>query len=236
MSRTDRSEKLAIAFALVFPTIVTLAYFDWLSEADTRLQQVAYGVGKFIQFAFPAVWVFLVRRQRVARRTWTTNGVGMGIGSGLCIAAAMLLLYVVWLKPTGFFAGPAEQVRTKVDDLGIRAIPIFITVAVFYSLVHSFLEEYYWRWFVFAQLKQFTTAPVAIAVSSLGFMAHHVLVLATFFGWDAPATWLFSLAVAVGGAAWAALYHRYQSLLGPWFSHLLVDAAIFAIGYDLIRV
>jgi membrane protease YdiL (CAAX protease family) len=66
-------------------------------------------------------------------------------------------------------------------------------------------------------------------------MAHHVLVLGKYFGFDSPATWLFSSCVAVGGAVWAWLYNRTGSLLGPWLSHLLVDAAIFAIGFDLVR-
>ena len=29
------------------------------------------------------------------------------------------------------------------------------------------------------------------------------------------------------GAAWAWIYHRSGSLLGPWLSHLLIDAGIF---------
>jgi membrane protease YdiL (CAAX protease family) len=43
-----------------------------------------------------------------------------------------------------------------------------------------------------------------------------------------------SLGVAVGGAVWARLYDRSGSLLGPWLSHLLVDAAIFFVGYELL--
>ena len=77
--------------------------------------------------------------------------------------------------------------------------------------------------------------PAAILISSLGFMLHHVLLLGTFFGYDAAATWVFSLAIAIGGAFWAWLYHRTNSLYPPWLSHLIVDAAIFIVGYDLVR-
>jgi hypothetical protein len=76
---------------------------------------------------------------------------------------------------------------------------------------------------------------VAIAVSAVGFMAHHVLVLATFFGWWTWPTMLFSLAVAVGGGFWAWLYERSGSLVGPWLSHLVVDTGIFVVGYELVR-
>jgi uncharacterized protein len=44
-----------------------------------------------------------------------------------------------------------------------------------------------------------------------------------------------SAGVAVGGAFWAWLYERTGSIFGPWLSHLLIDAGIFWIGYDLIR-
>jgi membrane protease YdiL (CAAX protease family) len=61
-----------------------------------------------------------------------------------------------------------------------------------------------------------------------------VLVLQLYFGWTSPLTWLFSAGVAIGGAFWAWLYNKSGSLYGPWLSHALVDAAIFAIGYDLV--
>ena len=65
-------------------------------------------------------------------------------------------------------------------------------------------------------------------------MLHHILLLAAYFGWFSPATWIFSAAVAVGGAYWAWLYQRSGSLWGPWLSHLVIDAAIFIVGYDLV--
>ena len=105
---------------------------------------------------------------------------------------------------------------------------------MFYSLFHSLLEEYYWRWFVFRQLRRLVPLWPAIVVSALGFMGHHVIVLSEFFK-EAPwLAWLFSSAVAVGGVFWAWLYERTGSLFGPWLSHLLIDAGIFWVGYDLV--
>jgi membrane protease YdiL (CAAX protease family) len=44
----------------------------------------------------------------------------------------------------------------------------------------------------------------------------------------------FSLAVGAGGAVWSWLYHRTGSIYSPWISHLIIDAAIMAVGYDLL--
>ncbi len=64
-------------------------------------------------------------------------------------------------------------------------------------------------------------------------MAHHVILLASYFGWTSPITYVFSGGVAIGGVVWAFLYEYSGSLLGPWLSHALIDAAIFTVGYDL---
>lgn len=111
----------------------------------------------------------------------------------------------------------------------------FIALGAFYAVFHSLLEEYYWRWFVFQRLQRLWALTPAIGLSSIAFMAHHVILMAVFFGWSSPWTYFFSLSVAVGGAVWAWLYARSGSIYAPWLSHLLVDAAIFSIGYDLAK-
>ena len=68
-------------------------------------------------------------------------------------------------------------------------------------------------------------------------MAHHVIVLGV---WFPDHVWAgvvpFSLCVAGGGAVWAWLYERTGSVYGPWISHMIVDAAMFVVGYDLFFV
>jgi membrane protease YdiL (CAAX protease family) len=225
----------ALIFAMVFPTIVTLAYFVVLAGQPAWLQQTAYVVGKTIQFAFPAWWVFWVLRRRIRWSAPRVRGLVWGIGFGVLVLGLMLFLYYVQFKPAGLFEKPGEEVRKKVIGLGIDAVWKYALLGFFYALLHSFLEEYYWRWFVCGRLRWHVRRSAAIGVSSLTFMAHHVILLATFFGWLSPWTYLFSLGVAAGGAFWAWLYLRSRSLVGPWLSHLFVDAAIFLIGYDLVR-
>jgi hypothetical protein len=128
-----------------------------------------------------------------------------------------------------------EKIYDKVAGWGFTAAWQFLLLGLFYSLAHSFLEEYYWRWFVFDHLTRKVSLTNAVVISSIGFMAHHVILLATFFGWTSPMTYLFSIGIAIGGDVWALIYQLSGSLLGPWLSHLLVDAAIFLIGLDLVR-
>ena len=206
-----------------------------LESAPPWLQQGAFGSGKTIQFLLPVVWVLLVQRRRPKFAGPQIRDLIEGALFGLLVAALMGVMYVAWLKPSGHFDQAAVEARQKIAGFGIASLPAFIAMAVFYSGLHSLLEEYYWRWFVFGQLARSKNLSLAIMVSSVAFSAHHVLVLAKYFGWDSPLMWLFVVGVIIGGGVWAWLYHRSGSLWGPWVGHAIVDAAIFAIGLDLVN-
>jgi membrane protease YdiL (CAAX protease family) len=231
-----RADWGAVFFALVYPTLLTIVYFILLAKAPTALQQTVYGIGKLIQFAFPALWIVGFRHERVGwRRPRRNELIGGGI-LGLVLLAAGLALYHFAARPAGLFGGTAgETIRQKIEGFGVGSLPRYVLLATFYSLIHSLLEEYYWRWFVFGRLQRLTQLSMAIGVSSLGFMAHHVCIVSTFFGWWSPMSLLLSAAVAVGGAIWAWIYHRTNSLFATWISHACADVAIFLIGYDLVR-
>lgn len=232
-STSRRADAYAVLFALVFPTLLTWVYFVLLAgqEAGT---QAAYGLGKCIQFAFPLFWFLAAQRRRLRWKPPGTPGLAESVAFGVFVFAAMLLMYHAWLKPEGYLDAAVKKIGQKVADFGADTPTKYFVLAAFYSLVHSFLEEYYWRWFVFGQLRRLVPLWAAVLVSSAGFMAHHVVVLGTYFGWFSVATVFFSLAVAAGGAVWAWIYHRSDSLYGPWLSHVFVDAGIFVIGYHLV--
>ena len=231
---------------MLFPMLMTWVYFVVL--AGRPGMKVAYTVGKLIQFSLPVVWLALVERpaggfvrgvlreafqdgtNARTRRRWVFASAAFG----LLVVAAMFLTYAA-LRTSPLLAAAPGAVLEKLHQIGAdRPLP-FLALAGFYSLAHSFLEESYWRWFVFGRLRDLSPVPVAILLSSLGFMAHHVILLAVYFG----GTWwlaaLLSAGVAAGGAVWALLYERSGSLLGPWISHLIVDAGLMAVGFVMVR-
>ena len=249
---------LAIGFACVFPSMVTWVYFVWLQDHAANVQQTSYSIGKLIQFLFPLVWIYGVDRSFVKRKTpemlatqvdqhpadhsnltkrnaWLSTELIIGIGFGLLVVASMLVVYYGFLASSEVGGALVDAVQNKTSGLGIDTPIKFLGLGIFYALVHSFLEEYYWRWFVFGYLKQHSSFLIALVISSLGFMAHHVILLSVYFGWDSPMTYVCSAGVAIGGVFWAWLYQRAGSLRSAWVSHLVVDAGIFLLGYLMIR-
>jgi len=221
-----------LLFAMLFPSLATYLYF--VAFAGHPAMRVVFAAGKIAQFALPVVWWLLVERRMPRLFAGGTRGLGAGLALGALIGGATLIASSI-AATTGLLAGAPEAIRAKVEDIGASAPLAFLALALFYSVLHSLMEEYYWRGFVFAELKESMAPGLAIALSSLAFMAHHVILLWLYF----RSTWwlipLLSAGVAIGGALWAWLYRRTDSLLGPWLSHMIVDAVLMAAGWGMIQ-
>jgi uncharacterized protein len=230
-----RAESWAMLAAAVFPTLAAWLYFVVMKEQAPAIQQFAYSACKVVQFGFPAVWVLLVLRQRPKWKRPKPGGIVLGAAFGAVVFIGTWILYVAWWGPAGYLDAAVEPIVNKLQVFGVSGPWGFLACAAFFSTFHSLLEEYYWRWFLYGGMRRLMPPAAAIPLSGLAFAGHHVITLAAYFGWGSWLPWFFSLCVAIGGAVWAWIYQRSDSLLGPWLSHLLIDAVIFVVGYDLIR-
>jgi membrane protease YdiL (CAAX protease family) len=229
----------AVVAAMLWPTLMVEIYWVGLSGGQAGanpMQQLAYVLGKTAQFAFPVVFVWWLKDDWniSAGRPWA--GVGLGLAFAALVGGAILALYYGVFATSPLLSRTPGQVHGILVKFGVDSLSRYLMLSAFLVIAHSLLEEYYWRWFVFGQLRRLIPPAAAIVISSLGFMAHHVVLLNSFL----PGRLLwgvlpFSFAVAVGGAFWAWLYQRSGSLLGPWLSHLAIDAAVFVIGWDLFQ-
>ncbi len=234
--------KLPLLFALIFPTLLTLAYFQWLQGSG--FSQPVYAIGKCIQFGFPVVFVLWLDRS--APRDTIRHGASDELGGtpasnlilgtlfGIAVVAGMFLIYR-YLFSDETTAQMQQMVQEKIVSMGLGSVPKFLAASLFYILAHSCLEEYYWRWFVFDRLEPDQTWWKAAVISSLGFMAHHVVLLACFFGWQSTWTYFLSASIAVGGFFWAWLYRRVWGFRSAWLSHAIVDAGIFGLGFWIVK-
>jgi membrane protease YdiL (CAAX protease family) len=238
-----KRDDFGLLFALAFPTLSAWAYFELFAEpaaADAggnRFMQSAWVAGKAIQFAFPLFWIWVIDRQVVWPSRPTLRGLRLGLSFGLVVAGLGLLLYYGILRQHHLMREAPGFIHEKVSGFGAATKGRFVLFVSFLVVVHSLLEEYYWRWFVFSGLQRRIPYSAALVVSALAFMAYHIIDLGAFFPgkfWTLVAP--LSACIAVGGLVWAWLYGRTGSIYAPWLSHLLIDAAIFTAGYDLLFV
>lgn len=168
-----------------------------------------------------------------SRRPSALRGSLLGLGMGV-VMAALMLLGAAGLEAAGLFAPAIPTIRLKLAGVGVQTAADFAALACFYCLAHSLLEEYYFRWFLWRLCDEARPGLPAHLLAAVGFMSHHVVVLAFYFGGLHPMTWLGSLAVAIAGLAWSWLYEATGRLWPSWIAHILADAAIFGFGYHLL--
>ena len=222
---------LVLLPAMIIPALTALFYFVWLKGSGAA--QPAYGGAKLFILLWPlAATVFILKRPvRWKLRPITTHlrAIPLGLFIGLGIAGIMAALMAT---PLGSLVESATgSIEEKVVSLGIEEKFLFFAVCL--SLFHSLLEEYYWRWFVYGNLRKLVSLPAAHAMAAAGFSLHHIVVTSQFF----PLHWalLFSSAVGIGGFFWSWLYQRQGTLAGVWASHAVVDAALMTVAFILMK-
>ena len=108
----------------------------------------------------------------------------------------------------------------------------FIFIAIYISLINSFLEEYFFRGFIFQQLKQLGFQRFAYIFSATAFAIYHVGIISRWF--SVPMFVLISAALFLAGIALNVFCHYTESVLGSWVIHVSANLAINTIGFMIL--
>lgn len=238
----------------ILPTLLAIFYFFLTEGWSPGWQRAAVVASKALQFSLPIAWWFLTAqaarqllagttpdrhvgahpRRKLACGSW--RGWIEGVAFGLVGAGVIVGSYYLWRIDSPAVGEAGQRVAAFLARNGISTVWQYVGVACLYSLVHAGLEEIYWRWFIFGGMVPLLGFGRGVVLASAAFTAHHVVILGVYLGWGSMGQILCSLAVFVGGFYWCLLFWRTKSVLPPWVSHIIVDVAIFAVGYDLVRL
>ena len=116
------------------------------------------------------------------------------------------------------------------EGMGITA-ENFIFVAIYISLMNSFLEEFFFRGFGFITLKKYTSRAVAYGFSSALFAVYHVGMLVGMFQFGALL--LLLLGLIAGGCIFNYLNEANDTIYPSWFVHMFANFAINTVGFIL---
>lgn len=110
----------------------------------------------------------------------------------------------------------------------------FLLVGLYITFGNSFLEELFFRGFIFRALHGLGQARLAYWYSSLLFGLYHIAIFQT---WFSP--WLIGLAL-LGLASIGLIFNwinaQANHLYNSWLAHILADAAIILIGLRMFAI
>lgn len=121
----------------------------------------------------------------------------------------------------------AEQLMLKSNVTPLN----FPFVALYITFGNSFLEEYFFRGFIFLTLYKAGHKKLAYLFSSLLFAVYHVAIFNT---WFSPGIIVLALlGLFIGGIIFNVINTRTSSIINSWLIHIFADSAIIAIGIKM---
>lgn len=149
------------------------------------------------------------------------------LGLGVCLYALILGGYLL-LRNFIDFSGIVDALSS---NAGVNK-GNFLLVSLYISFVNSLLEEFFFRGFLFSNLKNSASRPFAWWFSSGIFALYHVAMM---IGWFHPLLLLLVIAgLTAGGMIFNYLNEKLNTLFGSWIVHMFANFAINTIGFILM--
>jgi membrane protease YdiL (CAAX protease family) len=231
--KSKPARMLVLILVSILPFLASLLYF--LPKDPPPYFMALIGLTKaFLFFAPFLLWSVLKIPDswKSFPRTLFSKNIGRQIVIGICVGLVMTaaVLGSFYFISDERRAEALSRIAQKISTLKIREH--FYFYAFLMSVVHSLLEEFYWRFFIFSAWKSalgnraFSALPHFIA--GLAFTLHHFTV--TVFYFDLAFGLLLGLGVLGAGLIWTYIFEKERSLLGVWISHIIVDIALMSVG------
>ena len=185
---------------------------------------------KLVLFLLLPLICSLFNRQIAFRSLFRGNKRGLALALGLGILLFAVILAGYFLLSAHFdFSNVASSLTasTGVDKSN------FFFVSLYISFVNSLLEEFFFRGFVFTNLKNTSPRIFAHGFSAVLFSLYHTALMIGWFSF--PLFLLVLVGLAVGGVIFNLLNEKGGTVYVSWTVHMFANFAINTIGFLLLK-
>ena len=156
------------------------------------------------------------------------KGFLMALGLGLGVYGVILGGYFL----TRSFFDYSQVAGSLTANAGVTK-ENFLYVSLYISFANSLLEEFFFRGFLFTNLKKSSSLPFAYIFSALAFSLYHVAMMIGWFGFGLTA--LILIGLAVGGIIFNWLNEKQDCIYVSWLVHMFANFSINTIGFILLN-
>ncbi len=148
---------------------------------------------------------------------------------GMTIYVGIVFVYFVLSR----FIDLAAITKILNSDVGVEK-DNFIKVALYISFINSFIEEFFFRGFIFLNLKKLASRKFAYVFSATAFSIYHVAIMGS---WFSPALFIIAmLGLFVGGLIFNYLNEKSGNIYNSWLVHMMANLAINTVGLIMFGI
>jgi membrane protease YdiL (CAAX protease family) len=164
MPQTHAMTKLRFLLLMVacfLPLVGALTYFYWAPNKEEM--RIYYSLSKGLQFTLPIiVWALykpgiLKKVQELFRlpssKKEFRSTLYWSLGASAFFLVGGYMTYTRLFRSALYSPGLKEALSTKILDFGVHSVFDYYVLAFLISVIHSFLEEYYWRAYVHVEFE-----------------------------------------------------------------------------------
>mgnify|MGYP000678172855 CR=1 FL=1 len=215
---------------LLFLLAMVQTVFILLVVTAQVIPVVVYPLCKVIMICAPLLWVLADRYSWMKiKDLWglilKRGDILLGLAAGVLISVVIIGGYLLFFRNLL----TAEYIRSLVPPFVLENLWLS---ALILSSSNCLIEEYYWRCFLLSEMKTRLGTRNAVILNGLLFGVHHQLLLWAFF--PSAITVLFTFGTMLGGWIWSLMRIYGRSIWACVISHLVIDLALFGIGYMIL--
>lgn len=150
--------------------------------------------------------------------------IGMGIGLGICAGAILIGAFLLFEKLIDL-----ETIFYELETKSKITAANYLIVTTYFSFGNSFIEEFFFRGFIFLNLYKLGYKKLAYVFSAGLFSLYHIGIFRTWFRLEIFLLCLFGLFIT--GVFFNYVDTKAENFLNSWAIHILADVAIVIIGF-----
>jgi len=223
------NKKLVYIISSSLITIVLLYLMDQIFE----LSYITKVIGKIIIFTlFPIIYI-RITKENFIKDSLTNINRKFHIKKSHVLGISLFVILIIALNLVKRFVNIDILISEFEEKYKINKSNI-IFYGAYLTFINSLLEEFFFRGFIFLNLKNLCNKRIAYLSSSIAFSIYHI---SNFQNW--LNIWVFLLATTclfIGGMIFNYLDDKENTFLNSWFVHICAELAIVVFGLSIFKV
>ena len=195
-----------------------------------QLLDVSYLIktgSKICLFLLIPIIYLVIYKEKIRFKVYTSE-----IKYGLLIGLASLFIVLI----AYYFFQSLIDSKSIISDLKSSSITAsnFILIGLYITFGNSFLEEFFFRGFIFLKIYDAGYKKFAYLFSAGLFAIYHIAIFVTWF--EAWITLLALIGLFAIGIVFNLINLKSRSFINSWIIHICADTAVILIGLSLFGI